>query len=161
MKVLIEASVVIDRPLAEVFEFVAVRHHENLSRWDAAVSRVGSETPGPLGPASRFTVVRRNLGIEDARTFTITQWVPPRLMEMHTSGQGFDLTLRGEFEAMGAAVTRHKLVGEVTVAGMRGLLAPVIKVKFTRDLHKNMQRIKTLVEAEGMVPAGVRDEALG
>src|SRR5215471_1998500 len=102
MKVRIEASVVIDRPLADVFEFVAVRHHENVSRWDLAVSRLVPETPGPLGPGSRFTIVRRNLRKEEARTFTITQWVPPRLMEMHTSGPGFDLTLRGEFEAVGA-----------------------------------------------------------
>jgi hypothetical protein len=36
-----------------------------------------------------------------------------------------------------------------------------MKVKFTRDLQKNMQRIKTLVEAERKVLAAVRGEALG
>ena len=62
---------------------------------------------------------------------------------------------------IGAAVTGHKLVCEVTVAGMRRLLMPVMKVKFTRDLQKNLQRIKTLVEADRRVPASVREEALG
>jgi hypothetical protein len=161
VEVRIETSIVIDRPAVEVFEFVAIRHRENHSRWDVAVSRLVPETPGPLGLGSRFTIVRRNLREEEARTFTITEWVPPRLMEMRTSAPGFELTLRGEFEAIRAAVTRHILVCDVKVAGMRGLLMPVMKVKFTRDLQRDMERIKTLIEAEGKVPAALREETLG
>ena len=100
MEVRIETSIVIDRPAVEVFEFVAVRHRENHSRWDVAVSQLVLETPGPLGLGSRFTIVRRNLREEEARTFTITEWVPPRLMEMRTSARGFQLTLRGSLRQL-------------------------------------------------------------
>ncbi len=148
MKVRIEASIVIDRRVEEVFDFAAIRHRENHSRWDVAVSRLEPETTGPMGLGSRFTIVRRNLGREEARTFTITGWEPPRLMEMRTESSDFALVLRGEYEAIGAGATRHRLIGEATVAGARSLLAPVMKVKFSRDIQENLRRIKALVEAE-------------
>ena len=148
MKVRIEASIVIDRPVEEVFDFVAVRHRENHSRWDVAVSHLEPETTGPMGLGSRFTIVRRNMQRNEARTFTITRWEPPRLMEMRTESSDFALALRGECEAVGAGATRHRLIGEATVTGARSLLAPVMKVKFTRDIQENLRRIKALVEAE-------------
>ena len=150
MKVRIEASIVIDRPGEEVFDFVAVRHRENHSRWDLAVRRIEPDTAGPLGLGSSFTVVRRNLEREEARTFRITGWEPPRLMEMRTESSDFALVLRGEYEAVGADATRHKLICEATVTGARSLLAPVMKLKFTRDIQENLRRINTLVEAEAL-----------
>ena len=98
---------------------------------------------------ARFTIVRRNFKREEARTFTVTEWRPPERMTIRTSAQGFELTLRGEFEALGPDRTRHTLTGDASVGGLRGLLAPMMKVKFSRDIRENLDRIKALVEASG------------
>jgi hypothetical protein len=146
VKVHIEASVVIDRPVEEVFDFIAVHHRENHARWDTVVSRLEPETPGPMGVGARFTIVRRNLRREEARTFTVTEWDPPRRMTMRTSAPDFDLILRGDFEPIDSTRSRHTLTGEAHVAGPRGLLAPVMRLKFGRDIAENLRRIKALVE---------------
>lgn len=160
MKLRIEASIVIDRPVEDVFEFVAVHHRENHALWDVAVSRLEPETTGPLALASRFTIVRRNFGREEARTFTITEWQPPRLMEMRTETSDFALILRGEFESLGAGVTRHRLIGDAEVSGMRSLVVPIMKVKFTRDIQENLRRIKSLMEVEALFMSQAREPGL-
>jgi hypothetical protein len=160
VKVRIRAAIVIDRPVEDVFDFVAVRHRENHSLWDVAVSRIEPVTTGPMGLGARFTIVRRNVVAEEDRTFTITRWEPPRLMEMRTEKSDFALVLRGEFEALGAGVTRHSIVGEATVAGLRSLLIPVLKLKFTRDIQANLRCIKSLIEGEGQVPRLASESAL-
>ena len=148
MNLSIQADVVIDRPVEHVFDFVAVRHRENHSRWDVAVSRLEASSAEPLGLGSRFTIVRRNLRREEARAFDITEWRPPQRMTMTTTAPGFELSLRGDFLALGSSRTRHVLTGEAQVGGLRGLLAPVMRRKFQRDIEENLQRIKALVEAE-------------
>lgn len=148
MNLSIQADVVIDRPVEHVFDFVAVRHRENHSRWDLAVSRLETQTPGPLGLGSRFTIIRRNLRREEARAFDVTEWDPPQRMTLTTSAPGFELSLRGDFEPLGPSRTRHVLSGEAQVGGIRGLLAPVMRRKFERDIQENLRRIKALVEAE-------------
>ena len=67
---------------------------------------------------------------------------------MTTSAPGFELTLRGDFESLGPSRTRHVLTGEAQVGGMRGLLGPVMRRKFGRDIKENLRRIKALMEAE-------------
>lgn len=147
MKVQIQSEVVIDRPVEEVFDFVATNHRENHSRWDVAVSRLEPETAGPLGLGSRFTIVRRNFGREEARTFEITEWQPPRRMTMTTTAPDFEQSLKARFEPAGESRTRHLLTGEAKVGGLRGVLAPLMKMKFGRDIDANLLRIKDLVEA--------------
>jgi polyketide cyclase/dehydrase/lipid transport protein len=147
MKVTIGSEVVIDKPVDEVFQFVAVRHRENHSRWDVQVSRLEPETPGPMALGSRFRIVRRNFGREESRTFEITDWQPPRRMTMTTSAPAFDLSLRGDFLAVEGGRTKHVLTGEASIGGVRGLLAPLMKRKFQHDIEQNLGRIKTLVEA--------------
>lgn len=147
MKLTIRSEIVIDRPVAEVFDFVAVNHRENHSLWDVAVSRLEPVTPGPLGLGSRFTIIRRNLGREEARTFELTEWEPPCRMTMTTSADGFELSLQGAFESVAGGRTRHVLTGNARVGGVRGLLAPVMRRKFQRDIEENLRRIKALVES--------------
>lgn len=148
MKLTIRSEIVVDRPVEEVFDFVAVRHRENHSRWDVAVSRLEPETPGPLGLGSRFTIVRKNFGREEAHRFEITEWEPPRAMTMTTASPGFRVSLRGRFSSAGGRRARHELVGEADIGGVRGLLAPLMRRKLQSDIDENLRRIKALIEAE-------------
>jgi uncharacterized protein YndB with AHSA1/START domain len=147
MKVTIGSEVVIDKPVDEVFEFVAVRHRENHSRWDVEVSRIEPETQGPMALGSRFSIVRRNFGRDESRTFEVTDWQPPSRMVMTTSAPAFELSLRGDFFSVDGGRTKHVLSGEASIGGVRGLLAPLVRRKFQRDIEQNLGRIKTLVEA--------------
>lgn len=149
MRVNVESSIVIDRPVEEVFDFIAVNHRENHSLWDVAVSRLEPEGDGPMGIGTRFTIVRRNLRREEARGFTVSEWDPPRLMTMRTSAAGFDLALRGEFQPLDEGRSRHTVTGTGSVGGLRGLLVPLMKVKIRRDLDANLRRVKSLLEVNG------------
>lgn len=146
MKVSIGAEVVIDRPVEDVFRFVAVDHRENHPRWDPAVIRIVSLADGPLRLGSQMDIVRRTLGREESRAFEVTEWVDPSRVAITTRSADFELTLSSNFEALTANRTRLTLCGDALIRGPRALLAPVMKLKFGAEVRQNLLRTKQLLE---------------
>ncbi len=66
----IEESVQINRPLEEVYEYVA--NPENLPEWTGTVIETRKDTPGPLLEGSTFTTVGKFLGRRIESPFKVT-----------------------------------------------------------------------------------------
>ncbi len=71
----IEESLEINRPLEEVFSYVA--DPENLPEWSNLVLEVRKETEGPLQEGARFTTVAKFLGRRFETPFEVTAHEPP------------------------------------------------------------------------------------
>ena len=143
----IEASTIIDRDSATVFDFTAANHLENHTRWDPSVSGITPLTPGEFGLGSRFRLDRRTAGRQEARDFEVTEWQRPSRFTITTASPGFRLALIERLEPTVARGTRLTLVGEAQIGGIRGLLAPLLKGRFQRELDANLELIKTMVES--------------
>jgi uncharacterized protein YndB with AHSA1/START domain len=74
-----ENTITIDRPLSEVFEFVA--DPQNFPRWNYYVLEVSKLSDGPIGVGTAYHQVRKT----DQQDFRITEFVPNRRMALKTS----------------------------------------------------------------------------
>ncbi len=73
-----ECSVVIDRPVDEVFAYLADFTH--VPAWNYFVTRVEQTTAGPVGVGTEFHQVRR----DDEQTYRVTDYEPPRRVRVAT-----------------------------------------------------------------------------
>lgn len=146
----IEAEVTIDRPIADVFRFVAVDHCENNPTWDPNVVRIEPPGEGAMELGSRFTIVRTTMGREESRVFEVRQWDEPARMTITTRSKDFDLSLVSGGEALGAARTHLTLAADVRVGGIRALLTPLMKRKFATEIRRNLMRIKRTLETPAL-----------
>jgi uncharacterized protein YndB with AHSA1/START domain len=80
----IEESVQINRPVEEVYEFVA--NPENLPKWTGTVIETRKDTPGPLLEGSTFTSVAKFLGRRVESPFEVTAPEFPRLHSHKSAG---------------------------------------------------------------------------
>jgi uncharacterized protein YndB with AHSA1/START domain len=80
----IQESVEINRPLEEVYEYVA--NPENLPEWTGTVIETRKDTPGPLLEGSTFTTVGKFLGRRIESPFEVTAHEFPRRHSHKSTG---------------------------------------------------------------------------
>ncbi len=81
----IEKSVVINRPLEEVFAFVSAG--ENWSQWAAELVETRKTSEGPLGVGTTYTHVAQMLGRRIENGYEVTEYEPNSKVSMKaTSG---------------------------------------------------------------------------
>ena len=70
-----EATVVIDRPIEEVFAFLA--NGENDPKFSARVLEIAKTTDGPPGVGTVYASTVKDAGMKTKREFEFTEFVPP------------------------------------------------------------------------------------
>jgi uncharacterized protein YndB with AHSA1/START domain len=143
--VLVERSVLIDRPPAEVFAFVA--DYANDPRWRRAVREM---TPTPSGPAAIGTQVHEVLrfgGRTHVTDTTIVDVQPDRSLEYRGDGTGG--RVRGsrtvEPAPNGARLTTRV---EVETTGVQRWLEPLLAPMFRRATQRDLHRLARLLAAD-------------
>ncbi len=134
----IRSSVVIARPIEEVFDFVAAdADHEFGSRGSVPTgdtSHSGPEASVDSGSAEWTTLVR------------------PGLLESRASGSGFKVHIRLDFERVPEG-TRLTCRTWIRFSGLFGLLValgmPLLRGKANQDLQLELQQLKRAIEASG------------
>jgi uncharacterized protein YndB with AHSA1/START domain len=144
----IESSVVIDRPIEDVFRFQADDHYRNHPRWDPAVLSLKPIGDQPAGLGSRFELSRRMMGRTQTDTFEIVEWERPNRIAIETRQAGFQLRITAVCTALGPEQTNLVVGGTAKLGGVRALVAPLIRPKLARQARGNLERIKAMVEAQ-------------
>ena len=67
-----EASIIIDRPVEDVFDFVAVRFFDNYPRWSPEVIDLIATTPPPVRAGTAARQVRIDQGRRSESTFRVS-----------------------------------------------------------------------------------------
>ena len=140
----IEEGVQINRPLEEVYEYVA--DPENLSEWTGTVIETRKETPGPLLEGSTFTSVGKFLGRRIESPFEVTAHETPRLHSHKSTGGPLPLEWTLTFEEV-AGGTRYTQVAEGEPGGFFGLVGPLLERVGRRQLRTDLENLKDLLEA--------------
>lgn len=141
-----ESEIVVQRPVSEVFEFVA--DLSNTPLWQQGVVKSTVVTPGPLRVGSEF--------VEDVKVawFRVpTRCVVTELESDHRmvfEATSTPLTYQGEFlfEAVPEG-TRLRVHGTGHMRGLWRILEPVLQADATRTVKDEVGRIKSHLELRG------------
>ncbi len=142
----IEESVQINRPLEEVYEYVA--NPENLPEWAGTAIEVRKDTPGPLLEGSTFTTVGKFLGRRFETPFEVTAHESPRRHAHKSTGGPFPLEWTLTFEELPGG-TRLTQVAEGEPGGFFKLAGPLLERAVRRQFRTDLANLKDLLEAQG------------
>lgn len=136
-------GVVVDRPIAEVFPFVA--DARNRPQWDDSVDSEELTSPEPIGVGSTVRTKLRSMGRDYEYDWEITEHRPhDRITIVSTSGPfpttlDFQLSERGDSTAIDFSVTGSP-------GGMLRLFEPMIARNTQGNLDRGFPRLKRLLE---------------
>jgi uncharacterized protein YndB with AHSA1/START domain len=142
-----EASVVIDRPIEQVFDFLV--DGENDKKFSARVLEIRKKTDGPIRVGTVYASTVKDVGIKTEREFeldvverpTRIRWHELSTAPVYVPSGGYDLVAEGT----GTKVT---LFNELEGQGI-GKLIKGFALRSARKSADGMVRsIKTVIEAE-------------
>jgi hypothetical protein len=146
----IDGELFINRPVTEVFDFVADERNE--PRYNPGIRRAEKLSPGPIGRGTRFLAEaatgRRTSGI----TIEYTAFERPGRLasSIHMAAADIAGTLR--FDPVDGG-TRMRWSWELRPRGLYRLLAPVIGPVGGRAERANWARLKRFLEGQGELEA--------
>jgi uncharacterized membrane protein len=141
----IERSIVIDRPVEEVWEFVHDVANDRL--WQTTLVESEQLTDGPLGVGTRVREVRHFLGLKIELAWEVTEFEPTRRSAIKGISGPVPLSGGYRLEPLEAG-TRFTVSGELDAHGLFKLAEPVFARITARELEANLGHLKDLLEAE-------------
>jgi uncharacterized protein YndB with AHSA1/START domain len=138
-------SVDIARPPEEVFAYAT--HFSHYPEWQAGVLSVRPEGAGSLTVGSRATVIRQAGPRKLTRTEEVTELDSPRRWTVRSVGGSLTAIAKGTIESFGDGErSRVTLALEFDGHGIGASLLPLVRRQARRQLPRNAQRLKELLE---------------
>ena len=145
----LEHSVVIDRPLDEVFAFVT--EVENAPLWQAWAVEAKLASNSPQAAGSQYTYVTSFLGRRFESAGEITTYEPNRKYGWRVKSGPVPAEAICTFEAV-AGGTKLTMNGNAEAAGFFKLAEPIVGCMAKRQIAADLDNLKDLLEAgEGAV----------
>jgi uncharacterized protein YndB with AHSA1/START domain len=135
-------TVVIQRPCAEVFAFLA--DFENLPRWNYAISRTSKTSDGPVGVGTRY-LQARTLPAHSEEAFEVSEYEPDRRVSVTGTFGPFPGRVTYQLERVGDA-TRLTNTMDLEPTGLLRLAAPLATTRVKEAVAKNLHTLKELLE---------------
>ena len=138
-----ENSVVIDRPLEEVWKFMS--DFGNVPKWNTRVLEVRQTPEGPIGMGTNFQFTTRFLGqrITDLR---ITEWEPTRKFAFESTSRVLKGSKASYAMEPAEGKTRLTVAGEVELRGFWRLIEPIMMRMAKRYGRADLATVKHLLE---------------
>jgi uncharacterized protein YndB with AHSA1/START domain len=142
-----EKSVVINRPIEEVFAFTA--DYDTHLQWQAGVLQAESTSEGPLEVGSQYKYVIQMLGRRVDTTGEITVFEPPKRNGWKATSGPFPMEGVFTFDEVegGTGVTLHV---EVEAGGFFKLAEPLVIRMVRRQFETSLNNLKDLMEAQAL-----------
>jgi len=141
----VEHSVVINRPIEEVFAFVS--DIEKMTQWIGDAQEVKNISAGPLGVGTTFTIVGGFLGRRFELNQEVTEYEPNRKLGWKSTSGPVPSEFEGTFESVaGGTKFNFILVGEV--GGFFKIAEPLLRRMLRRQYETNAANLKDLLEAQ-------------
>ena len=139
-------SVVVDRPLAEVFLYT----NERVAEWSKTVTRIEPLGAKEHGVGARSRVHTEDAGREMEFDCVVTVWDPPNASAVEMTGKQFDITAHYTFVDLGdrTEVTQRSTVrGKGAFRALFFLLGWLMKKQACRAQESELENLKRLLEA--------------
>jgi uncharacterized membrane protein len=140
----IERSIVIDRPVVQVWDFV----HEpaNDPRWQTTLVETRTLTERPMGVGTRLAEQRKFLGLRIDVTLEVTEYEPHTRSSIKSVSGPVPLSGSYVLEPANGG-TRFTVTGELDAHGLFKLAEPVFARMTARELEANLGHLKDLLES--------------
>lgn len=142
MSLNVRVSTVVNRPVAEVFQFCARDHVRNHPRWDPDM-QLEQVSDGPIGVGTIIRRLRTHSGTPVEGTMEVVEFEPDRAMGVVIYDGPSETRARTTFEAEGQGRTRLTVNVELVD------LDESMESTATSLIERSWQNIKRLIESEG------------
>jgi uncharacterized protein YndB with AHSA1/START domain len=136
-------SVVVDRPVAEVFAFVT--DLDKAPQWAPQMGRL-VERSGPLAEGMSFGEERRFAGRRSLARWTVTRFVPQRVFGLAMRWGPMRGDFAYNFESLGEGSTRITQDIDFRLAGPLAPLSGIITSEAIKEESRELMRLKELLE---------------
>ena len=143
-----ELSIMIHRPIEEVFDYVS--NLQNGPQWQTGLFEVRRITQGSLGISSQFASVRKFLGRKLESVVEIVAYEPNSKLAIKSPSGSVPFEEHYLFEPT-AEGTRLSTELELHPSGLMGLAEPMIAGSLKREMETDFGNLKDLLESK--VPA--------
>lgn len=151
---LVQGDIVINRPIDEVFDFVADERNE--PSYNPQMTLAEIVTQGPIGVGTKFHVTTTGFGRAADMTIEYTDFDPPRRLVSATHMANLDITGALVFEAQGQS-TKMKWLWTIEPRGFFKLLGPMVRWIGERQELAIWTSLKRVMEAQSeAVPSLLR-----
>jgi uncharacterized protein YndB with AHSA1/START domain len=141
-----EGTVVIERPIEEVFAFLA--DGENDPKFSPRVLEIAKTTDGPPGVGTVYASTVKDAGVKTKREFRLTEFQPPTRIRWEEISKNLVTASEGGYdlapEGTGTRVTIHNLLEG---HGPGKLIAPLALRSARKGADDFARAIKQAVEA--------------
>jgi uncharacterized membrane protein len=144
MSVDITATIVIERPIAEVAEFAG--DPSNTPAWCRRIDTAEWRTEPPIKLGSLITLHARLMGKGVVYTSQVTEYTPGEQVAMRTAEGPFPIDTTYTWRAVGDRVTHMTLRTRGEPQGLARLAAPLIGIAMRRAMHRDLADLKRLLE---------------
>lgn len=144
----IDQSVLIARPAAEVFDFLV--HAENLPRWDSSMLECVQVDPGPVTVGTRYRGASKILGRRIEWTTEVIDFVPG----VRSESKAIDGTLRFTVSYDVATTPdgtelRYRIAADSGLGGAFGrAMEPIVQKAQTKVVKSNLDTLVGLLEQQ-------------
>ena len=145
MSIDITATIVIERPIAEVAEFAG--DPSNAPTWYRRIDSAEWETEPPISLGSRIAIRGTFLGRRLEYTYEVTEYTPGEQLAMRTAEGPFPMSTTYRWRAVGDRVTHMTLRNHGDPAGFARLAAPTMGWAMQRDMRQDLGDLKRLLES--------------
>lgn len=140
-------TIVIERPIDEVFAFLA--DGENDIKFSPRLTRIERTSPDGLGVGTTYESRAREMGLPTRHRFRITEYEPPRRIRwteltkapVYIGEGGYDMVPAGE------GATELTFFNDLETRGIGKLLGGFIHRRYAKNTGDFARRIKSAVEA--------------
>jgi uncharacterized protein YndB with AHSA1/START domain len=142
-----EATVEIDRPIEQVFAFLA--DGENDPKFSPRVQQIAKTTDGPTATGTVYASTVKDAGLTTKREFHITEFQPPTMIRWTEISKNLVTAREGgyDLESTPEGNTRLRVFNVLEGHGFGKLIAGLALTAARKDADAFAQRIKTAVEA--------------
>ena len=141
MSVKVQVSIVIDKPVAEVFRIHAYEHVRNHPRWDPFM-QLEQVSDGPIGIGTMIKRINSRSGTPVEGTMEVVEFDPDETLGMVIHDGPVEMVGRVTYAAESEDRTRFTL--NVEFPGMDESMADMLAT----EIEKAPQRIKQFIESE-------------
>jgi carbon monoxide dehydrogenase subunit G len=142
-----EGTAEIDRPIAEVFAFLAAGTND--PRFSPRVRRIEKKTDGPVGVGTVFVSTVKDAGMTTGREFRITELDEPTKIRWAEQSKNLVTAVEGGYDLtdLGGGRTRLRVFNVLQGHGFDKLIAGFALSAARKDAPAFANRIKKAVEA--------------
>jgi carbon monoxide dehydrogenase subunit G len=147
-----ENTVIIRRPVEEVFSFLA--DFENVPRWNYAIVETTKVSPGPVGVGTTYRQIR-SVPRRSEEGFEVTAFEPPRRLEVQGQIGPFRARISYLLEPTGSG-TRLRNAVDLGSSGLSTIVALPVTSRVKHAVAANLDTLKQLLGAGSYArwPAG-------